>query len=1422
MKKIISITLAVVLVLHISVSALSDGGMSWLFGLMNSDEGTTYYVDSVGGDDSNSGTSESKAWKSIDRANQVVLSGGDKLLFKSGCTFIGQLMPQGVGSADKGAIVISSYGDGAKPIIDANGETANDGAVIRLYNQEYFEISDLQLKNNSSKRGRRNGVLVIARDFGVANHIYVKNCDIHDVVTNHRKESILQMAAVGGEADLIPNNGAFCGGIVFISLRGGDRIPTAYNDVLIDGNSISKTGENGSGIIFGSDWQGFSQDGYNDDTWSPFFGSTNVLISNNDLKNTAQAIRIQSMDGGVGNGVVVENNVSYKPDNSDSNSGMWLSSSKDVIWQYNEIYGLDNGGMNDCGAFDADGNTLRTVFQYNYTHDNRGEAVMFCNIHWNSDYEPTNAIGNIFRYNVSQNDMWGANASHGRLWVQKGARDSYFYNNVIYVGEGLTGNNIAVQESENNYFYNNIFINESEAATYNINDAASVTIENNCFYGYHPDSEPVLDSSNIVLNISDSSPVVNAGSGGIGIDTLQGYMLSDNSPCIGKGKKIANNGYKDFFGNSFTDTTAVDIGVHQTTSFVDSKKPSAFSLSVSNKSFNSIALNWNEAKDNSAINRYVIYVDNKPVGATLENSWTAENLIGNTDYSFYVRAFDSAGNYVDSNIVTATTKTPLANENKLTVLDAATYDVNGTATTSFSPEKFAAARFTVVDGNNNPVKAARVEALVEAQGQNSYRNLAAYTDENGIAQIGFDTEYYPTDTKCIIKVTDVIKEGYSYNPQQDDEISLNVSGSGQNKFSNLITNSDFDYSFVLGKLYGWTVTKSDSCNISVSDSEGMDAGKALKITSDKAFEAQISQSVTNAPDGVYSLTMWVKNTADSLVVSANSIPCIVGNEPEWKQISISNIEVVSGKISLNINVVGTDSQYVLIDKIRLSKNLIKNSMFGNVHPSVNLPSNFTYCTEDVTLSANGLISDKADIGSSFEAIEILPEYGTDYINVIRVGDTAPFNVKMEQTITNLADGVYTFYIKTVNKGRINGNITVKDYGGNTLTKKIRNSSNTAVTKIGAIEVSGGKATVEITFDGKGSAEDYIILSEINFSARDDYPELASVTPAEFNLLNAYNCSFENNTTTSPAKWKNLWSRGTPEYFVTTEDAHSGSYSAKIVLDGANDAINFKPSMDTFSGLSNGLYTFSAWIKGTYKVKVTATADGVNAYEKYSKISNEWNYVEIKNILVVDGTLSVGFWNAVSTDETVYALIDDASLIRNTASYDIATKIVALPDVEKGEKTVTLPEFEGYDIKIVSSADEDIIKTNGSVITPRYPTTVAVELCITNKAYPEDVSYVNLGVKVCGIQSDKNEAVSFVLGDANFDGYVNLLDIIRLKKFLASEVSDVNFVAVDDNNDNTLNAEDVVSLKKIILGIDSYGAYSQGEANWNSAWDALLS
>jgi hypothetical protein len=85
-----------------------------------------YYVDCTGGNDSNSGTSESAAWKSLAKARTAPLAPGDRLLFKRGCTWAGPLYLDWNGGSGK-PIVIDAYGSGYLPII----QNAQYNVIVR-------------------------------------------------------------------------------------------------------------------------------------------------------------------------------------------------------------------------------------------------------------------------------------------------------------------------------------------------------------------------------------------------------------------------------------------------------------------------------------------------------------------------------------------------------------------------------------------------------------------------------------------------------------------------------------------------------------------------------------------------------------------------------------------------------------------------------------------------------------------------------------------------------------------------------------------------------------------------------------------------------------------------------------------------------------------------------------------------------------------------------------------------------------------------------------------------------------------------------------------------------------------------------------------------------------------------------------------
>jgi len=172
----------------------------------------TYYFDSVSGDDGNRGATASTAWKTLGKLNATVFSPGDTILFKSGSVWIGQLGPRGSG-AERHPIIIDKYGGDAKPVI--NGAGRSEDAVL-LKNQEYWEISNLEITNTGETPGPRRGVHLVAENFGDVHHIYLHGLTIHDV---------------NGVDDDKVN-----GGINYNSI--GDSKPSRFIDLRMEDNRI--------------------------------------------------------------------------------------------------------------------------------------------------------------------------------------------------------------------------------------------------------------------------------------------------------------------------------------------------------------------------------------------------------------------------------------------------------------------------------------------------------------------------------------------------------------------------------------------------------------------------------------------------------------------------------------------------------------------------------------------------------------------------------------------------------------------------------------------------------------------------------------------------------------------------------------------------------------------------------------------------------------------------------------------------------------------------------------------------------------------------------------------------------------------------------------------------------------------------------
>src|SRR4029077_3250873 len=127
--------------------------------------------------DANDGATPATAWQTLTKVNATTFQAGNAICFKAGGAWTGTLAPKGSGSA-AAPIVVDQFGTGAKPRIAAG---SSDLQPLLLQNVQYWEGNTRELTNTKSAPGDSRGISVRGRDTGVLNHIYIRNCFVHDV-----------------------------------------------------------------------------------------------------------------------------------------------------------------------------------------------------------------------------------------------------------------------------------------------------------------------------------------------------------------------------------------------------------------------------------------------------------------------------------------------------------------------------------------------------------------------------------------------------------------------------------------------------------------------------------------------------------------------------------------------------------------------------------------------------------------------------------------------------------------------------------------------------------------------------------------------------------------------------------------------------------------------------------------------------------------------------------------------------------------------------------------------------------------------------------------------------------------------------------------------------------------------------------------
>lgn len=518
---------------------------------------TTYYIDCVGGNDANNGTSTSTPWKTFANVNSRTLVAGDSVLLKRGvtCVGIGSLVPKGSGTPTS-PITIGDYGTGTLPKIDCGTGSAGTYSCVFVLDYEGYVIQNLEITGTKVDGANGPAGVYIESHTTKKSYFRINNIVAHDLyygisvsAYKHGSGGELANQSTGNDAGYLDN----------VIIDGGEM----YNN----GGSL---GNGGKGIHIVGNYVGGGFDPAN-----PI--NTNITVRNVNIHdNPGDGIVMTATDGGLMEYLTANHNGA----SADDRYGIWPWNSKNVTTQFSEAAFNETSANKGGGGFDCDYNVWGCIFQYSYAHDNKGPGQLMIG------YGNTNILdnGNV-RYNLFVDNCWHPTAPDcGDAVVFGTVNNTYYHNNTVYFknrnnnpGEvaalylstwGKFGN------PTNFHYKNNIVYLANNSRAYWQEVGGTYSLDYNQFYA---------ESGNLNVNWGKTtytslaafqsatgqdahSHYGNPGLAAPGGRNTTDYQIASNSPAVNCGVDLGASlmGTRDYFGNAAPQGGAFDIGFHET------------------------------------------------------------------------------------------------------------------------------------------------------------------------------------------------------------------------------------------------------------------------------------------------------------------------------------------------------------------------------------------------------------------------------------------------------------------------------------------------------------------------------------------------------------------------------------------------------------------------------------------------------------------------------------------------------------------------------------------------------------------------------------------------------------------------------------------------------------------------------------------
>ena len=544
---------------------------------------TTFYVDATGGSDSNTGTSTSSAWRTLDKVNQQLFSAGDVILFKRGEVWKGeQLKINNYSGNSSELITFGAYPEtnADKPIISTIVNHSHEwilqsGNIWKAVNPPTYHPERLFVEGSEILRGNS-----ISEIDGV-NFLWLYDADENGdlFLYSETDPSTKQISYTNGNVALYIENANY---IKFtnINLQGG------WTSIFINSNTsfiyfnemeIGKYASNG--IDINSENTSTPNNVYiKDNTFDAFFTldySMSDIYNGNDNRGCSDAIFIQDAED-----CEIENNYfknwGHASINIDGNpyggSEVKVSLIK-VFDNYLTSPDICYGGRmavddaHDCEVYNnqiihtsvqTQLNGFDNHFHHNIIDGTTNPAIISNENEISSGIDVESYSSTIVERNIYENNLIKNIEGVGIHINTDGyynIKNNTFRNNVVYncgtvpevIGIGIEVDpNTAECQTLNNGFHNNLIYNENTVNTISFRNEILDVDGFNDLNG--------TDGYSIIDNISGNPLFVN--------ELIDDYHLLLDSPCIDEGTATLST--QDFEGNSIPyNSTLPDIGIYE-------------------------------------------------------------------------------------------------------------------------------------------------------------------------------------------------------------------------------------------------------------------------------------------------------------------------------------------------------------------------------------------------------------------------------------------------------------------------------------------------------------------------------------------------------------------------------------------------------------------------------------------------------------------------------------------------------------------------------------------------------------------------------------------------------------------------------------------------------------------------------------------